>query len=209
VLPSANSETSHLHDNETLGSQPRSLICSGWRTHLAVFFSMHLIGGCSAGPAQGSAKQTAPVDIAVVEDVGNASEDKMIPIRDLVAASAGWPRVTTEARDKITLCAPASPIDARPDSEHRVGEKFHTYVNEGQSEYVAGRPMPDGSVIVKRTFLPATGETTAYFLMMKNENDWRYATAGADGARMREGELPDCVSCHQKQVAADYLFRKF
>jgi hypothetical protein len=130
----------------------------------------------------------------------------------LVTDSPAWPRVTMEARDKIALCAAAGPIDARSTtSAHRVGEMFHTFVSTGAVDaYRVGNALPVGAAVSKRTFDPQTEATTSYFVMWKvSDGEWRYGTAGADGAVIRAGALADCAGCHEKQREQDFLFRRF
>jgi len=102
--------------------------------------------------------------------------------------------------------------------EH-VGEMFHLFMPSNTDAFAQGKPMPDGAVIVKRSFKGAVESidngTTAYFIMYKRAGqnptggDWLYATTEPDGDVIRSGALADCAGCHNNQAASDYLFRKY
>jgi hypothetical protein len=131
-------------------------------------------------------------------------------------ASKDWPRITRSAMQKNIACAAAvqlEPIGSHPD---HVGEQFHLYMRDGNAAYTSGGTMPDGAMIVKRSFKGDEAKgTTAYFLMYKRAGqnpgggDWLYATTQANGEVIRAGVLADCAGCHDKQRDQDFLFRKY
>ncbi len=136
-------------------------------------------------------------------------------MQTIMETEAQWAKVSEFARDKIAPCAAAIPNGAlgAPDSTHREGEKYYTYVSSGLEQYQAGTSLENGSAVIKRTFTPSDNNTTGYFLMMKERGanpsggDWLYATTSAEGKLIRAGVLSDCESCHKKRSAFDYLFR--
>ena len=131
-------------------------------------------------------------------------------------ASKDWPRITRSAMQKNELCAPHAPRDATGTHPDHVGEQFHLYMRDGNTAYTSGSAMPDGTMIVKRSFKGDEAKgTTAYFLMYKRAGqntaggDWLYATTHANGEVIRAGALADCAGCHDKQRDQDFLFRKY
>jgi hypothetical protein len=168
--------------------------------------------------ASASAASAAPVD-----------EADAVRIKAMVLESPKWNRATRTAFQKIADCRA---IFEREDSTHRHGEKFHIYIKGDRDRMVAyqdGKPLGlgDGTVIVKRTFVPHAldggvvvmgtsaedeGTLTAFFVMEKakgrnpNGGDWLYATTKPDGTVLRAGLLPDCMACHEKRREQGYLY---
>lgn len=143
-------------------------------------------------------------------------------VASLAAGDPLWIRVTAEPQEKIvTPCAAADFVKkeggALP-STHRKGEMFLTFVRNGAADpYRTHAKMPDGAVLVKRTFVPRAkgaddGEITAYFLMFKaagknpEGGDWIYATTAGDGTPLEVGTMKSCAQCHQTQASNDWIF---
>ncbi len=152
------------------------------------------------------AKEVAPVDYSGVA-LQRAST--------LLKEEASWQLAWEIPRDKIAPCAAMAPsFEEPPESTHKKGEKFFTYLPKGVEAYRAGLVMPVGSAVVKRTFLPGTNQTTGYFFMLKEAGsnpdggDWLYATMTAAGEPIRGGRLSSCMKCHKKMSSNDYLFRR-
>ncbi|HPH67397.1 MAG TPA: cytochrome P460 family protein [Kofleriaceae bacterium] len=158
----------------------------------------------------------APVGIATTLTTKGLSNAEL---RGLVLASRSWPRLTSNALAKNELCAPAAPMMVTGSHPEHVGEMFHLFMPSNTDAFIQGKPMPDGAVIVKRSFKGAVESidngTTAYFIMYKRTGqnptggDWLYATTEPDGDVIRSGALADCAGCHNHQAASDYLFRKY
>lgn len=159
-------------------------------------------------------EQERPVDEEVAKPEVPTLALATARAQTLIDKEASWTKAWEMARLKIAPCAPARQVEIAlaPDSTHKEGEKYFTYLASGIAEYRSGRPMPFGTAVIKRTFLPSRGETTGYFLMMKEEGanptggDWLYATLNADKGVIRAGVLRDCASCHNKKSAEDFLF---
>ncbi|MBL4635057.1 MAG: hypothetical protein JKY56_14380 [Kofleriaceae bacterium] len=186
---------------------------------LGVFLS-----GCGNGnepaPRPGAASADSPPVLIVDEDRAAPQTES---VQDLAASrtqstmgrESEWAKVSEFARDKIAPCAAAVPSGPRgaPESTHREGEKYYTYVSSGLEEYQGGVALKPGAAVIKRTFTVSDNKTTGYFLMMKEQGanpsggDWLYATTSAEGKLIRAGVLEDCESCHKKRSAFDYLFR--
>ena len=131
-------------------------------------------------------------------------------------ASKDWPQITRSAMQKNERCAPSASAAATGSHPDRVGEQFHLYMRDGNTAYTSGSAMPDGTIIVKRSFKGDEAKgTTAYFLMYKRAGqntaggDWLYATTHANGEVIRAGALADCAGCHDNQRDQDFLFRKY
>lgn len=185
-----------------------------------------LLPACGAAtPASVSSSTPAPngsAQAAVVQPPPTATAPSPLSndeIKTLALASRDWTRITPSALAKNELCAPAGPMAVKGSHPDHVGEMFHLYMPANVDAFTQGKPMAEGAVVVKRSFKGAiesidTG-TTAYFIMYKRAGqnptggDWLYATTKPDGDVIRSGALADCAGCHDKQAAADYLFRKY
>ena len=182
-------------------------------------------GACgSATPAPVMSKTSTEDKAAAqgtIADIPAASLDARAPLTNAelsaaALASKDWPQITRSALNKNELCAPAAPAPATGSHPDHIGEQFHLYMREGNAAYAEGRAMPEGAMIVKRSFSAADATaTTAYFLMYKRAGqnpsggDWLYATTQASGEVIRAGALADCAGCHDKQREQDFLFRKY
>jgi hypothetical protein len=147
----------------------------------------------------------------------SAPEISQLAAHQAIESVAKRKPITDNALPKNALCAPGggggAPRGTHPGHE---GELFHLYAAEYEAEYRTGKAMPDGSVIVKRSFKGnVESGTTAYFLMFKKAGsnaaggDWLYATTQPDGTLIRSGALADCAGCHNGRRTSDYLFRKY
>jgi hypothetical protein len=191
---------------------------------LAVSALVFAACGQKSGPGKVATEPTAvasqkPVPVAVIPPlvVAAVAMDNAT-ISKTVLASLQWPRLTAKPMNKNSLCAAAGPMvgpgfveGSHPD---HVGEQFHLHVQDGATQYANGEAMPDGAVIVKRSFT-RDGATTAFFMMSKRAKqnpkggDWLYATTKPDGTVIRSGALTDCAACHDKKAKSDYLFRSY
>ncbi len=175
-----------------------------------------LVTGCggtepaTVAPSPTPAGPTAPAAPVVPAGLTNAA------LSAAALASKDWPRITRSAMQKNELCAPHAPRDATGTHPDHVGEQFHLYMRDGNTAYTSGSAMPDGAMIVKRSFKGDEAKgTTAYFLMYKRAGqntaggDWLYATTHANGEVIRAGALADCAGCHDKQRDQDFLFRTY
>jgi len=151
-----------------------------------------------------------PATVVLASSTPAPDSADAIRAKELVYESAAWTRVTLEAYEKSTLCLAVGQVRSALQSTHRPGEMFHTYVSpDGVTAYRDGGELPIGAAVSKRAFDPATGATTAYFLMWKEASSkWTYATVSREGTVLRAGALGDCAGCHDKHRAHDFLFRK-
>lgn len=134
----------------------------------------------------------------------------------LVRDSPGWVQVTVVPLPKMTPCAASLPKDRfgdEPNATHRQGEKYHTLVlPSAAAAYRNHETLPTGAALIKKTFIPETGQVTSYFVMFKTKSmnveggRWVYATTEPDGTPIRAGVLADCAGCHAQRKGDDYVF---
>lgn len=190
-----------------------TVVCMGW----------FVVAASACGSATPTTVVASPTTVANTPNQADKASPTPIglantELRAAALASNAWPRITRSALHKNELCAPHAPAMAIATGSHpdHIGEQFHLYMREGNIAYTEGNVMPDGAMIVKRSFQGDEGTgTTAYFLMYKRAGqnpgggDWLYATTQANGEVIRAGALADCAGCHDKQRDQDFLFRKY
>lgn len=76
-----------------------------------------------------------------------------------------------------------------------------------------GKPLPDGSILVKENYGEDKKTLKAITPMYKKEGynpeagDWFWAKYGPDGEVMAAGKVESCINCH-KAATDDYIFTK-
>ena len=75
-----------------------------------------------------------------------------------------------------------------------------------------GKPLPDGSILVKENYAKDKKTLMAVTPMYKVEGynpeagNWFWAKYGKDGKAMVSGKVDSCINCHKAGKAGDYLF---
>jgi len=122
------------------------------------------------------------------------------------------------------LCA--APTTARVEDERKrnphASTAINVFVNEiGVAAMLSKEPavFPVGSMIVKQKFDPKNepNKPLLYTVMTKRESgfnpdagDWEFAVLSGDGRDVQaQGNLANCVACHQPQKANDYVFKSY
>ncbi len=108
--------------------------------------------------------------------------------------------------------APTRPAPRRSASRDEAthGQKTYYLFAKDRLSYLHAKDLaqPDGQVIVKESWFPGPPlKKGPLFLMMRNEGDWVYAMATADGRSLTEsGKLASCMECHESESTHDRMF---
>ena len=152
--------------------------------------------------------------------------EKLSPIEDLdPQESPGYwpfgskkvPEKFNAACDPLNLSIPGPITSQDPHTGHFIKVYLNSLAKDGVANRANG-PLSVGSTVVKEKYrdLPQTSRF-AYAAMLKREpgydaehGDWEYVYVTTDWQRkVIRGRLKNCIDCHQKTSATDYLYLNY
>jgi hypothetical protein len=144
---------------------------------------------------------------------------------------AGWPSVTGKphpvAPVVFFMCAAPNPEQVEHEERERKvhGPHYQAAIvvrvsPVGREDFMAGRLVPVGTVVVKEKHWNERSDTpSAVAVMIKREpgydpehGDWEYGyeeRSQTEKRRVVRGKLDSCIDCHSNARERDYLFRSY
>jgi hypothetical protein len=143
---------------------------------------------------------------------------------------AGWPSATPKpVRVELrfgSLCNTTHEEIEEQEAESRRRHGPHSQLAilirvspEAMSAFRAHTPLPVGSVVIKEKHEEkySKGPPNEYAAMIKREagydpanGDWEYLyETRKPNPGVTRGRLTDCIECHRRAAATDYLFRQY
>ncbi len=153
------------------------------------------------------------------------------PVETLGIDFTSWPAVTEKphpvAPEVAFFCNVPDPLDSDQwQGEQKIhGPHFQPAIvvrvsPEGCDDFLAGRQVPVGTVVVKeKHWNEVAGTPSAVAVMIKREpgydpdhGDWEYGyehLVAVVKSRVVRGKLDSCIDCHTNAQRSDYLFRTY